>query len=733
MAKHIIIPIAVFFVTLICAAYCVQLNQTLIAKDQRLLLNEINETQANAIEHKISRAMASAELLAAKIVSNKGAITNAEFKAYSQQLIDSLGTISNLQLAKDGIVSAIHPITGNESAIGHNLFADDRRNVEANLAKDSGILTLSGPFPLIQGDTAVIGRKPIFLNNPDTNSQDFWGFSSVMVYLDKLLAFSDLNNLTEKGYQFQLSRISPDTQEVDIFYGEKNLRLKNPSKRFIEVPNGQWLLCISNPNYNSFSTLWGFYLLGFVISSMLAFASFIVLKQPLKLEKIVKQKTAELEKLAYYDPLTSLCNRRLFNDMAGHAIELAKRNRTSVALLYLDLDQFKSINDTLGHEMGDKLLIEVANRLRNALRKSDVVARLGGDEFCVLLSEFSDLRGAAVVAEKILTLLRQPVDLEGREVVITPSIGITLAPDDAKDKNELLKHADMAMYAAKSAGRNNYVFYNDRMDKEVHNRMSIEMELQTALNTHQFEVYYQPILSLDNKNLLSAEALLRWNHPNRGIIEPGDFIPIAEEIRTIIPLGYWVFRQVCEHIKHLQNAGISNLPISINLSPVQFEDHNLLDELTRIIAETGVPTSRLHIEITESILMKNVPVAMAKLKSIQDLGISVAIDDFGTGYSSFSYMKDFPIDTIKVDKSFIDDLDQHNGRQIVAAILGLCQQLDLNVIAEGIETHNQERVLKKLGCAHGQGFLYSEPMTLASLFDYIQKQYVSEKPMALNH
>ncbi|WP_372761707.1 EAL domain-containing protein [Pseudoalteromonas sp.] len=429
----------------------------------------------------------------------------------------------------------------------------------------------------------------------------------------------------------------------------------------------------------------------------------------------VKESQRKMEQLAYFDTLTGLANRTFFRMQLRKSMALAERGHYAFALFYFDLDEFKRINDTLGHDAGDQLLIEVANRLKKRLRAEDTIARLGGDEFAILLSSIEHQAHAAEVAHTIQKTLNEPIMLGSNEVIISASIGITMAPFDSKEEDQLLKHADLAMYEAKAKGRNTYHFYSQELNAAANERLFIENELRYAIKEKQLTIHYQPQIDCRTHQIVGYEALLRWFHPIKGAISPFKFIPIAEATGLIVELGEWVLQQGCEFAVRLEQQGkVSN--ISINLSARQFKDASLVPRLSEIISETGVSATSLHLELTESMLMGNVEAAISQLHQLKTLGISISIDDFGTGYSSLSYLKRFPVDILKIDRSFVKDIPgDSNDTEITAAIIAMAQKLKLDVVAEGVETREQVEFLKSNNCFIVQGYYFCPPVPESDL------------------
>jgi diguanylate cyclase (GGDEF)-like protein/PAS domain S-box-containing protein len=424
-----------------------------------------------------------------------------------------------------------------------------------------------------------------------------------------------------------------------------------------------------------------------------------------------KHAQKQMEYQAYHDSLTLLPNRLLFRDRIGVALAHARRNTRSSAVMFLDLDQFKLVNDTLGHTVGDRLLQVIGSRLVTCVRAEDTVARMGGDEFTVLLSDLHDRRGAAAVAQKILEAVRHPVIVDEHELYVTTSVGIAIFPDDGQDAEALLKNADRAMYRAKELGRDNYQYATAAKFEIAEGRLAMERRLRHALERDEFVLHYQPMVEIATGRLVGAEALVRWNHPESGLIQPEDFIPIAEETQLIVPLGAWVLRTACMQMKAWHDAGHPGLRVAVNLSPRQFQDRELVAMVERVLAETHFPAPLLDLEITESTAMQNAELSLSILNRLKEMGIRISIDDFGTGYSSLSYLKRFPIDTVKIDQDFVRDLTSDDAA-IISAVISMARALNLRVIAEGVETEEQLAFLRREQCAEMQGFLYSQPLSV---------------------
>jgi diguanylate cyclase (GGDEF)-like protein/PAS domain S-box-containing protein len=430
---------------------------------------------------------------------------------------------------------------------------------------------------------------------------------------------------------------------------------------------------------------------------------------------ITERKTFEqqLTQQAFFDALTGLPNRVLFLDRLKQALVRAGRRKDAVGLLFIDIDNFKLINDSLGHGTGDKLLTEAAARLRSCVRAQDTVARLSGDEFVIVLELLAGSDDAVPVAKAIAHQFSRPFELEGREVVITASIGVALSEAGQDDADSLLRNADLAMYRAKSDGRARYVVFDPSMHTDTLARLELENDLRRALDHGELRVHYQPIVRMETGKVSEVEALVRWQHPTRGLVSPGEFIPLAEETGLIIPLGQWVLEEACRQVAawHKQFPSEPPLTLSVNLSPRQFQKPNLVADVVQALHQTGLPACCLKLEITEGVIMRDVEVTIGTLWELKNLGLQLAIDDFGTGYSSLSYLKRLPLDVLKIDRSFVSGIGQSaEDAAIVHAIMALARSLNLTVTGEGIETAEQAALLGEWGCDRGQGYLFSRPL-----------------------
>jgi diguanylate cyclase (GGDEF)-like protein len=454
-----------------------------------------------------------------------------------------------------------------------------------------------------------------------------------------------------------------------------------------------------------------------------------------RLASIVQERETSLETsrneqefLSNHDALTNLPNRRLFAQRLQHALALAQRNQSQLALIFIDLDQFKVINDTLGHDVGDELLKQVSGRLLRSLRATDTLARIGGDEFNILIEDIHDLLELEFIVEKCIALFAESFTCFGHKIKSTTSMGIAIYPKDGEDSVTLTKHADLAMYKAKANGRDNYSFFSDELSAQVHERADMTHALRDAFETgDQFELYYQPKIDAATRKIFAIEALIRWHSPRYGFISPIHFVPLAEETGLIIPLGGWVLQRGCADFARLQKAGIELDHVSINVSNVQLRHHSLLQTLRDTLATSGVAAAQVELEITESYIATNIEHAISTLQEFRAMGLRLAIDDFGTGYSSMSYLQKLPVTRLKIDKSFIDGLPHDkNSVSIVNAITSLAKHFDLAVTAEGVEHEDQFHFLAQARCNEVQGYLFAKPLPFDALVEYCRENGVQD-------
>ena len=435
----------------------------------------------------------------------------------------------------------------------------------------------------------------------------------------------------------------------------------------------------------------------------------------------LKNANQKMEHLALFDALTGLANRRLFIERLHQSVLNARRHKKITALLFLDLDQFKRINDTLGHQAGDQLLLCIADRLQTCVRPQDTVARLGGDEFTILLNDISEIESIQSIAKNILSTLKEPIKLGKHEIIVSTSIGITLSPNDSIDGDTLMKNADLALYMAKDNGRDGYHFFTDALNIRANKLLETENELREAIKHGDFYLNYQPQINLKTGEIASVEALIRWQHPTKGEISPYEFIPVAEETGLIVQIGQWVLQQACKEIQELNNLTGKSLRVAINLSSRQFEDPELVNIVGKALLNSGLNAQNLEIEVTESMLMNDMNSAICQLNKIKSTGSTLTIDDFGSGYSSLSYLKSLPVDTLKIDQSFVYDIPEDlNAMEIASAVIAIAHKLNLRVVAEGVENIDQRDFLVINGCDYAQGYFFSRPLSCVQMHAFFE-------------
>lgn len=707
----LIFSLIAFFAIASFGAYWTQSTNQSIVNQQQSLLSGISRTQASVLERRLSSAFTSAQILAYEVEQNGGSVE--WFADYANNLIESIGGIENLQLAPDGVISDIYPMAGNETAIGLDILTTDIFKQEAMRAVSNQKMFVIGPIDLVQGGVAVISRSPIFLYK-GTQRELFWGFASAVIYLDDLLEATQLKRLEAEGYQYSLSRKNAVTQDTIILSNSPTPLSDIQASTELILPVGTWTLKISKALDEQLDDrrVTG-YVVSFIVSLLLAIALYAILIQPLKLRTLVKEKTAELQDLANKDPLTGLPNRRFLQDNLPKIVQSNQKYKRISAFIYFDLDNFKRINDTIGHDIGDQILVIVGGRLNKLKGISDLVARLGGDEFGIFLGDVNDINQIKEHANRILKSIRTPVKMDNREYILSTSLGIAMIPENGHDLVTIMQNADMALYQAKLQGKNQYAFYTENMKVNTHNLIKAENDLSLALLRNEFEMYYQPQFDLHTNHIFGAEALIRWNHPEKGLIFPNDFIPLAESTGKIIELGYWILESSIAYLAMRRMENRADILLHINLASRQLSDPHLVVLVQDLLKKYQVPAHLIGFEITETSILEDVHLARSLLQTFKDMGICIAIDDFGTGYSSLSQLKNLPVNLLKIDRSFVMDLEcDPDDRKIVEAIIAMAHKLNIKVLAEGIETREQWKMLANFQCDLGQGYYVSKAVTM---------------------
>jgi diguanylate cyclase (GGDEF)-like protein len=610
------------------------------------------------------------------------------------------------------ILLAVAILTHHFTAMGAVIFIPD-----PNLAVDGIFLSPASLSLVIASAAAIILSMSLVAALSDRQSQDMLRRQKIMLHaalenMSQALCMFDSEGCTvlfNERYAKMVGRSAASLQGESLLTLFRN---KKVAGDFVGDPDEFFDRVMADIRLGKSSTK---------IVELPAGRALRVMEQPLQgggwvatFEDITEWRKAQtqLSYMAHHDALTGLPNRTKFREQLEQALRLARYNN-QVAVLCLDLDHFKDINDSLGHPIGDELLKEVARRLSGCLRESDTVSRLGGDEFAIVqVGGETGTLAAATLASRLVEIVATPYDIQDHQLIIGTSVGIALAPDDGKDPDELLKNADLALYRAKADGRGNYRFFETGMDARAQARRLLEIDLRAALRRSEFELYYQPVHDLKTNHIVGFEALVRWNHPLRGLIAPLNFIPLAEETGLIVPIGEWVLRKACEDA-----AGWSqNVSVAVNLSPVQFRSRNLVSSVVSALETSGLPANRLELEITETVLLQDSDSTLTTLHKLRSFGIRISMDDFGTGYSSLSYLRSFPFDKIKIDRSFVTELATRDGSMaIVRAVTGLGKSLGILTTAEGVETKEQLNLLRTEGCTEVQGYLFDPPRPAADV------------------
>ena len=658
----------------------------------------------------------------------------ADFEAYARTHIDPGFQVKGAPLQPNDplvVVKLIEPLAENRAAQGFNVYSNPVRKESMLHAKNGQVPTATDVIQLVQSNAPEPGFlifSPVFrgedLGESSLNTTQTLDGFAVGVFL--------VSEIIKESFQDEL------IQFIDIYIYENN----DASDKVFgneAIMESKWAEQGISYTFDMFFAehQWTFNLhvdenvaLGFQIKDSLSFllaemvfgmlAVFVVLSifgRQEKLRYLVNQRTKELKALnvelehyAFYDSLTGLPNRRLFTDRLDQALKRAARNETQVAVLFMDLNRFKQVNDGLGHESGDQLLQEVARRFNQVLRDSDTLARIGGDEFTLLMEASPSNEEIITVGQKLLSRLNQPIDISGKMIMTSASIGVAIFPRDGADIADLMRGADTAMYHAKHSAQD-ICFYSERLLSQVSQQLFLDNELPHALAKHQLELYFQPILNLQTQKHIGAECLLRWNHPTNGVISPAHFIPAAETSGEIIPIGYWVIDQACVTVAKWQRLHPMLEKISVNVSTLQLQQDDFYQNVKAIIESHGIRPEKLQFEVTETALMRNASQAIKALRELKSLGITIAIDDYGTGYSALRYLKILPVDVLKIDRSFVQSMcSQSQDYAIVKSTVYLASELGIQVIAEGIETQAQVDKLRSVNCEMGQGFLFSKPL-----------------------
>ncbi len=688
-----------------------QQQQKNIEVERYQLLQQVSH-HAASIEAAVRTAVVVSESLRTEIVLNPTQ-SEAQFDTRIRLLLHDYPLFRNIALAPDLIIRYVYPLAGNEAILGVNYRHVPEQYAAIEKTVHSGGPLLAGPVKLVQGGTGLILRVPVFL--PDKR---LWGIVAAVIPLERLLQQTQLDQL-QADYFLALSGRDGDINNPELFWGDQVLQGLPSVYANIRLPNGQWRLhAFPRQTMPIFAGLpWLFLPAGVLLTLLLSFGLYVLLR-------LSQERQQALHTVAYqasFDPLTGLANRAILLRQLELMLIQAKAQRTPLAVLSLDLDEFKQVNESLGHVKGDQLLQLVTARLLEQIRGPELIARSGGDEFVLVLTETCQLAALEQFCQTLLKAFQAPFIVTGTPLSISTSIGVALFPHDGVLAIDLLKHADRAMYEAKHLGRNTYHFYDAAMQKQADHFVHLHHEILQGIEQRQFFLVYQPIFDIAQQRFSKCEALVRWQHPERGLISPFNFISVAERTGAIRPLGQWILQQVFTDMQLFQQLGL-DLQVSVNRSSQEFNQHKVADEWLAQLAAAGLTPEQLILEITESVFMDTVSVQQSNVLELHQQGVKVAIDDFGTGYSALNYLSRYPVDFIKIDKSFIDHIaEQDKARALVAVLINMAKVLGVQVVAEGVESRAQFDLLGELGCDYIQGYYCARPLAKADLISLLHQ------------
>lgn len=751
----IILIIAALFLTCLIGILTSSYKDRLMKESYRDAGIELS-TNASALSSTIASKLLLSNGIRAFVnseIADKHSFDPAHFELFASTFIQQIQGIRNLSIYPNGIAKFVYPLKNNEKIIGLNLFTHPDPAIRGNAerTKRTELLTLLGPFELTQGGMGILSRQSIFEGN------QFWGFVSIVLDVPSILQEADLYN-GYKGIDFAVRANNQVIMGDPRLFEASNLIAQVP------LPEGYWEIAAVPKQVKLDSIQSRIRIIqGICAFSLLLILYFmyVQLTQKAKLQSLVKERTLNLETanqqleatyneltsaeeelrgqfqllenkeqavrhMAYHDAVTGLYNRSFFNECVGALVMQSKQSQQSIAILFLDLDNFKLINDSIGHTYGDILLNEIGRRLSGALVEEETIARIGGDEFTIILPNVMDAAYVRQTAGQVIELFQQPFLLKDIEYFVTTSIGVALFPDHGEDASSLIRHADMAMYRAKEEGKNQYRFYDQTLNPDAEATVEIKNSLRRAIERDEFIVHYQPQIDVTTGRIIGLEALIRWMHPKRGMISPCSFIPVAEDSGLIVPISERVLQIVCAQSKAWQKAGLPPIRIAVNLSARQLMQKDLTDRVKQILDEAGLDPLYIELEITENMAMKDDK--LATLHELRNMGFTISIDDFGTQYSSLSYLKRLPINKIKIDRSFISGIARdRKDEAIILAMLLIAQRLNLTVIAEGVETKKQLAFLQNNNCTDIQGFLFHKPLPADRIEPLLREQLNTER------
>ncbi|MBU2279432.1 MAG: EAL domain-containing protein [Gammaproteobacteria bacterium] len=681
-------------------------------ESQRYQLLQILTNYASSLEGMLNSGVVALDSIRSELVLQPETdLSNLDARV--ALLLHNYPYFRHVAIAPDLVIRYVYPLKGNETVVGV-----DYRNIPQQLAAIEktirlGLPVVAGPVNLLQGGSGLVVRVPV-----QTSDQKNWGVIAAIIPLESLLERANLPSLQQQ-YWVGLSGKDGNDQADDLFWGDAELLQTQRVMVDIKLPVGRWQLQAS-PRHELpllIGPLQWMALLAAVVIILLCSALLLLLRMAGERERALHTIAFQ----ATYDLLTGLPNRAVFTDSLSRVLKQAQGTQSCLSLMCIDLDEFKQVNESLGHVVGDKLLRAVAERLKLLVGEHDLLARLGGDEFVVASALGNAPEMTELMAEKLVLELAKPVQVGDKLLAVSASIGIAMYPHDGMNHSDLLKHADRAMYAAKQIGRNTYHFYDAAMQKEADRFVHLHNEILKGVQLQQFFLVYQPIYDIGSGAFTKCEALVRWQHPERGLISPLDFISVAERTGAIRPLGHWILQQALIDAKHFCALGLP-VQMSVNRSSQEFNVHHVADEWLNMIAAAGLECEQLIFEITESLFMDRISVQQNNIIKLHQHGLQLAIDDFGTGYSALNYLSRYPVNFIKIDKSFIVDVaSEDKARALAAVLINMAKVLDVQVVAEGVETKAQLDVLTELGCDFIQGYYFSKPLRADDFIAFVRQ------------
>lgn len=718
-----VFPVVIFLVFLALAA---GLRYGLVQQDKsQIEANLANEAQATAnnLEREL-RIHAEAIRRMAKRLEADPAKTEQEWQRDARNYLDDFGVYQAIEwIDSDFIIRWLWPVMGNQEVLNYNVATNEERRQALELSQQSGDWDLSGVIDLRQGGKGMVIYAPVGAG-PENN-----GFMAG-VFRMEVLARQILSQRILESFSIEIRQAGKVTYELNV---SEPVSANFSQSQVVNLPTLDWELTLRpsvewvENQYSDWPTLTftSLVLMGLLTSLTTLLVQLILkrnqalLKTRRELDQEIEQRSAiqkDLARLESTDTLTGLANRRFFMEDLSHTLNIADRQMRQVALVMLDLDRFQTLNDSLGHQFGDELLIKVSERLNRLSNERLLVAYSGGDEFMFCEQQVDDIDDVIHLLGQIKQCFNQPYDIQGQAHSITATMGVAVYPQSGLDADTLLRNADIALYRAKEQGRNTYQFYTDGMQEREVMRLELAKDLSQALANNEFVLFYQPQLNLDTGEIQSVEALIRWRHPRRGLLPPAEFIPLAEESGRITEIGRWVVMAACRQLAAWKGTPQEGLRIAVNLSGRELDDEDLVDHIRAALAVENVPANCLEVELTEEIFIQNIEHNLNQLSRLHQLGVHLAIDDFGVGYSSLGYLRDFPVDLLKIDRSFITEVtERHDDAVITRAVINLAHNLGIEVVAEGVETEEQLNFLKNHRCNFAQGYLISRPIAVSDL------------------